>query len=180
MSQHHQLKKFFSTNNYGTICHSTQKTNKGSMWLKKPVWLPLSPGPFLGDREENRRSGAGSPGAGTESMKNVPLENSQINPKSIHFLLSYNLGSPGGASGKESACQHRRHKRRSFNPWVRKILWKRVWQPTSVFLPRESHGQRSPAGYSPWGHKELDTIEQLTLSLQRYKYNWFTLLYIWN
>ena len=34
--------------------------------------------------------------------------------------------------------------------------WRRKWQPTPVFLPGESHGQRSMAGYSPWGHKELD------------------------
>ena len=36
-----------------------------------------------------------------------------------------------------------------FNPWVRKISWRRAWQPTPVFLPRELHGQRSLAGYSP-------------------------------
>ena len=40
--------------------------------------------------------------------------------------------------------------------------WRRAWQPTPVFLPGESHGQRSLAGYSPWGRKELDTTEQLT------------------
>ena len=43
--------------------------------------------------------------------------------------------------------------------------WRREWQPTPVFLPGESHGQRSLAGYSPWGCKELDMTEQLTLSL---------------
>ena len=42
-----------------------------------------------------------------------------------------------------------------------KIPWRRAWQPTPVFLPGESYGQRSLAGYSPWGHKELDTTEQL-------------------
>ena len=36
------------------------------------------------------------------------------------------------------------------------ILWRKKWQPTPVFLPGESHGQRSLAGYSPWGHKESD------------------------
>ena len=40
---------------------------------------------------------------------------------------------------------------------------RREWQPTPVFFPGESHRQRSMAGYSPWGHKELDTTEQLTL-----------------
>ena len=39
--------------------------------------------------------------------------------------------------------------------------WRREWQPTPGFLPGESHGQRSLAGYSPWGRKELDTTEQL-------------------
>ena len=43
----------------------------------------------------------------------------------------------------------RRLKRYGFDPWVRKIPWRRAWQPTSVFLPGESHGQRSLAGYSP-------------------------------
>ena len=38
-------------------------------------------------------------------------------------------------------------------------LWRRVWQPTPVFLPGESHGQRRLMGYSPWGHKESDTTE---------------------
>ena len=49
-----------------------------------------------------------------------------------------------------------------FNPWVRKIPWRREWQPTPLFLPREFHGQRSLVSYSPWGHKESDTTEQLT------------------
>ena len=68
----------------------------------------------------------------------------------------------GGASGKEHACQDRRPKRLGFSPCVRKILWKREWQPTPVFLPGESHGQRSLAGYSPRGCKESDMTELLT------------------
>ena len=66
---------------------------------------------------------------------------------------------PGGASGRESACQCRRHKGWGYNPWVRKIPWRRVWQPSPVFLPGESHGQRSLAGYSPQCRKELETTE---------------------
>ena len=65
----------------------------------------------------------------------------------------------GGTGGKEPTCQCRRHKGRRFDPWVRKIPWKRTWQPTPVFSLGESHGQRSVAGYSPWGRKELDTTE---------------------
>ena len=66
-------------------------------------------------------------------------------------------------SGKESACQGRRRKRRGFNPWVGKIPWSRKWQPTPGFLPGESHGQRSLAGYSPGSCKEVDTAEHTRL-----------------
>ena len=44
-------------------------------------------------------------------------------------------------------------------------FWRRAWLPTPVLLPGDSHGQRSLAGYSPWGHKELGMAERLTLSL---------------
>ena len=49
--------------------------------------------------------------------------------------------------------------RLGFNHWVGKIPWRREWQATPVFLPREFHGQRSLVGYSQWGHKESDTTE---------------------
>ena len=65
----------------------------------------------------------------------------------------------GGASGKEPSCQCKRCKRHGFDPWVRKIPWRRAEQPTPVFLPGESHGQRSLVGYSPWGSTESDTTE---------------------
>ena len=48
-----------------------------------------------------------------------------------------------------------------FDPWVGKILWRRKWQPTPVFLPGKSHGCRSLVGYSPWGHKGSDTTGRL-------------------
>ena len=79
---------------------------------------------------------------------------------SIFLFVKWDKGFPGSASGKESACQCRRCKRHRFDPLIEKILWSRKWPPTPVFLPRESHGQRSLAGYSPWGHKESDTTEQ--------------------
>ena len=60
---------------------------------------------------------------------------------------------PGAASGKEPTCQCRRHKRCGFNPWVRKIPCRRA------SMPGESHGQRSLAGYSPQGRKELNMTE---------------------
>ena len=50
-------------------------------------------------------------------------------------------------------------RRLRFSPWVEKIPWRREWQPTLVFSPGESHGQRGLAGYNPWGCKELDTTK---------------------
>ena len=49
-----------------------------------------------------------------------------------------------------------------FHPWVRKIPWRRKWQPTPVFLPGESHRQRSLADYSLWGHKESAVTESVS------------------
>ena len=73
-------------------------------------------------------------------------------------------GFPGDSDYKESACNsgdlgsilgsRRSHGEGDGN------------QATPIFLSGESHGQRSPAGYGPWGHKELDMIEQLTLFLK--------------
>ena len=58
-----------------------------------------------------------------------------------------------------SICLHCRWPR--FDPWVRKIPWRRKWQPTPVLLPGKFHGWRCLVGYSPWGCKELDTTERL-------------------
>ena len=66
---------------------------------------------------------------------------------------------PWWLSSKEHACQCRDLKRLRFDPWVGKIPWRRAWRPTPVFLPGESHGQRSLVGYGPYCHKELDMIE---------------------
>ena len=74
-------------------------------------------------------------------------------------MLCICQGFPDGSSGKEPAYQCRRHKKCQFDPWVRKIPWKSVWQPTLVFLPGKSHGQRSLTGYGPWCHKESDRNE---------------------
>ena len=66
------------------------------------------------------------------------------------------MGFPIGNDGKEPTCQCRRYKTCGFDPWVRKIPWRRAWQPTPMFLCEESHGQRSLASYSPWGPEEPD------------------------
>ena len=68
-------------------------------------------------------------------------------------------GLPWWFSDKESACQCRK---RGLDPWVRKIPFRRKWQPTLVFLPGEAQGQRSLVGYSPWGavRRDLMTKQQ--------------------
>ena len=80
--------------------------------------------------------------------------------KSLLFT-SLRQGLPLWLSGKESICQCRK---RGFDPWVGKIRWRKKWQPTPAFLPGESHGQRSLAGYSPWrckrGRHDLATKQQ--------------------
>ena len=69
---------------------------------------------------------------------------------------------PRWLSGKESAYQCRRCE---FDPRVRKIPWRRKWQPTLVFLPGKSHGQRSLVAYSPWGLGESDMTEPLSTDM---------------
>ena len=74
----------------------------------------------------------------------------------ISTLLS---GRPQCHSGKESSC---RRYGCGFDPWVRKIPWRRKWQITPVLFPGNSHGQRTLVSYSPWGCKESDTSYQLS------------------
>ena len=81
---------------------------------------------------------------------------------------------PCGISGKEHASQCSRQ-RSKFNSQVGKVPWRRAWQPIPVFLPGESHGQRSLECYRSWGCKEVDTTEVTQLA-QSYSQN-LTLLY---
>ena len=83
----------------------------------------------------------------------------QIAVRCFHVCIAFIQGFPIRARGKELACQCRRHKRCRFHLWFGKIPWRRAGQPTPVFLPGESHGQRSLAGYSPWGCKESARTE---------------------
>ena len=111
-------------------------------------------------RAQSERPGLMSPIFGkisheTPSVSHLKWEESQDN---VRHLTE---GLPRWLSGQEPVCQYRRCR---FSPWIGKIPWWREWLPTLVFLPRESQWQRSLAGYSPWGHQESDTTEQLTLS----------------
>ena len=74
-------------------------------------------------------------------------------------IISLNRASQVMLVVKNLPANARRRKRPGFQPWVGKIPWKRQWQPTPLFLPGESNGQRSLAGCSPWGHTDSDTTE---------------------
>ena len=88
------------------------------------------------------------------------------------------VGCPRWLSGKRITCQCRRCRRCGFDPWGGKILWRRKYQPASVFLPGRSRGQRSLADYSPWDCKELDMTAQLSMHMHSgtgyclYLYEW--------
>ena len=71
----------------------------------------------------------------------------------------HHLGFPGDSVVKNPPANAGDTKKRKFDLWVRKTPWSRKWQPTPVFLPGESHGQRSLEEHSPWGRKESDTTE---------------------
>ena len=71
---------------------------------------------------------------------------------------------PRYLSGKEPACQFRRH---GFDPWIGEVPWRRKCQPILVFLPGKSHGQRSLVGYSPWGHRTAHMNERLSKKKNR-------------
>ena len=75
------------------------------------------------------------------------------------------IGFPWWFSDKESICQCRRYR---FYPWVRKVPWGRKWQPTLVFLPGKSHGQRNLVDYSQWGHKRV----RYNLATKQQHFNW--------
>ena len=90
-----------------------------------------------------------------------------IGVSDLHYLVYGFKCSPlCGASGKEPACQCRRHKRHGFNPWVRKIPWRRAWQPIPVFLPGKSHGQRNLEGYSSRVAKSQTRLKWLSMQAQ--------------
>ena len=91
----------------------------------------------------------------------------------LEIRFSYLItGLPWWLSGKESPCRWRSLRKHEYEgdsrnmsliPWIRKIPWRRKWQPTPVFLLGESYGQRNLVGYSPWGRKESDMTEQLSV-----------------
>ena len=91
-----------------------------------------------------------------QSMESQKFGHNWVTTHSGHSSRYKYKGFPLWFSGKEFACQCGTCR---FDPCIRKIPWRRKWQPTPVFLPGESHGQRSLAAYSPWNRKESDMPE---------------------
>ena len=92
----------------------------------------------------------------------------------ILLTIICQVGFPGGSDSKKSTCPCRRPR---FDPWVGKIPWRREWQPTLVFLPGKSHGQRSLAGCSrgrTMGLPELDMTELLNNNMSSNLLSGFT------
>ena len=84
-----------------------------------------------------------------------------LNPR-IYSKIQVIIGFPRWQSGKQSTCQFRRRRRPGFHPWVGKTPWSRKCQPTPVFSPGESHGQRRLAGHSPLGLKSQTRLSTTT------------------
>ena len=135
-------------------------------WSRKWHFTPI----FLPGKFHAPRSLAGySPRRHRESRHNWATEHyltlKQLNKWKYLwvFITEYQASLLLGAGGKESACQSRRHKRCGFDPRVGKILWRRKWHFTPIFLPGEFHGQKNLVAYSPWGLKESDKLRLNTV-----------------
>ena len=79
----------------------------------------------------------------------------------VCFIVGDRKGLPGGSVIKNPPVMQET-KGTEFDPWVGKIPWRRAWQTTPVFLPGESHGPWSLAGYSPWVAKSRTWLKQLS------------------
>ena len=75
----------------------------------------------------------------------------------MHSIYALDLSDD--ASGKEPACHCRRHKRRRFNTWVRKMPWRKKWNSLQYSYLKQTMTEEPGGLYSPWGHKELDITE---------------------
>ena len=115
-------------------------------------WTVANQAPLsMGFSRQEYWSGLPFPSPG--NLSDSGIEPASPEAPSLREINNLIWGFSGGTSGKEPACQSRRHERHGFDHWVGKIPWRRAWQSTPVFL----------AGYSPslQGHKESDTTEAI-------------------
>ena len=128
------------------------------LWLEhKSAHVTEMDGPSLAWKASLQIQLTWTPGRMITPRKYSKLSASALIFFALIFLYSFSRGMDGlprWLSGKESACQCRRH---GFHPWSRNIFWRRKQQPILVFLPGKSHGERSLVGSSPRGSAKLDT-----------------------
>ena len=131
----------------GTVLQTARSTLRALFsWADQPLWRVAGEGQVQTLRGLEWYSAERTWGtllAGLQGLVSAGLER----------VSRLNMGFPGGTPGKDLACQQVSCKRHRFHPWVRNIPLRRPQQPTLVFLPGESHCQRSQTGYSPYGRR---------------------------
>ena len=122
------------------------------LWLSVSLYLEISKGDEISTEWLIKEPSIVCVKNWNESLVETPKEIRSVLWRPCTLALVYkemwDMGFPGGASGKEPTYQCRRCKRHGFDPCVGKISWRKAWQPAPVFLPGESHGQRSLVGYN--------------------------------
>ena len=141
-------------------CMQSRWVNEGLNSAEQPEFWLLAGIPSRGterSKEKPYRSQhmADSSPAAAATPHHLCNELSTLQKVLPSFLISFSslMYIKGGFTYIRRRCR--------FDPWVRKIPWRRKWQPTPVFLPGKFYGQRSLAGYSPWGHRKSDMTEWL-------------------
>ena len=142
----------------GTEGNPPLKLWKATCWAPFPSKKTFSLWKKKKERERERDANSTSPHILAGDLSSIPVLGS-FPEEGIGYPLQYSLGFPGGSGGKESTSNVGDL---SSIPQVGKIHWRRAWQPIPVFLHGKPHGQRSLAGYSPWGGKESDMTEWLS------------------
>ena len=140
-------------------CSPPSSSIRGILQARRLEWAAVSSS-RASSRPKNQTR---SPALRADSLMSEPcliLKNTLL--ASVGFIVT-----SWWLSGKEFACQCRIPR---FEPCVGKILWRMKWQPTSVFLPGKSHGQRNLVGHNPWGRKELDMTERLSMHTHTFIY----------
>ena len=120
-------------------------------------WCPWRP---RGGQSQNSYVPSHTAGSGSLARRGTP-SSSHTNEGLPDFYpyVAVMRASQGALAAKNPLANAGNIKNSGLIPGLRRFPWRRPWQRTPVFLPRESHGQRNLAGYSPWGRKESDTTE---------------------
>ena len=149
------LPRWFSGKEFRLTMQGTPETQSWSLDLEGPLEEERAPTPvFLPGESPGQRS--------LKDYSPLGLKESDVTEHACILFMQICTdyrGLPGGSDDKGSPCNAGDT---GFEPWVRKIPWRREWLPTLVFMPGESHGHQSIEGYWPWGPKESYVTKQLT------------------